>query len=78
MTEQEKIERRKLLIDRINRKMFTDEDKGCVKASEIASFVESEIDRIVEPLVKAMNRPYSSFDRLFVAIDETLNRAKGQ
>lgn len=43
MTEQEKIERRKLLIDRINRKMFTDEDKGCVKASEIASFVELEI-----------------------------------
>ena len=35
------------LSEEIDGKMFTDEDKGCVKASEIASFVESEIDRIV-------------------------------
>ena len=79
------------LIERINKAMFRDEDKGCVKPSEIADFVEAEVARIVEPLINTENiigssiktdgerRRYAQIfnEKRRIAIEETLERASG-
>ena len=77
-----RLSEREKLIKRINEAMFRDEDKGCVKPSEIADWHLAEVKRIVEPLNKLgdisnlHNQNYQQdIDK---AIELTLMRAGGE
>lgn len=83
----ERLSEREKLIKRINEAMFRDEDKGCVKPSEIADWHLAEVKRIVEPLVNSekiieannadvMNQYVANQERKN-AIKETLKRSSG-
>lgn len=75
-------EERKRLIEEINKAMFRDEDKGCVKPSEIADFIIADRKRICEPLIEVnkflrtedIDLPMFGY-HYAEAIDKTLNRA---
>lgn len=69
----ERLSEREKLIKRINEAMFRDEDKGCVKPSEIADWHLAEVKRIVEP-IKNISSTYNPIE-VAKAIDETLKRA---
>lgn len=72
---------RKNLIDEINKTMFSEENKGCVKASEIADFIINRERNIINPLVicleNSKNTPdfVKSYAFLANGIVETLKRA---
>jgi len=72
---------RERIINSINESMFRDEDKGCVRPSEIADWHMKEVARIVEPLKKEYTDEerdtYGSYNLLYEDVQETLKRARG-